>query len=247
MLGALFIALLLSLRFSHQPNLDLPSCQNAIVNGSAIAEGLINFNGTVNRNGQTVNKLEDIEGVRFPECEIMCGTGWQRETWSDIFNSLSGWLLPWLALTAQLPFQTRDKRRDLASVFLIIGTPILAMYSLLVTFYNGDWVQKQCRREEVIAKSREKLIHMDCVAEVLLGCQHIPLYVTNEEKLTRSTELKEDPLEDWWENVAENLRDTGRHVTPSLWAQLLLATISYVFTLIVAFGKIGGTMMLIPK
>jgi hypothetical protein len=240
MLVALFVALLLSLRFSHQPDIDFPNCQAAIQNGSAIADGLITYSGTVDRDGNLVNTLDKIEGVRFPECEIMCGTGWQREQWDDIFNSLSGWLLPWLALTAQLPFQTRDKVRDLGSVFLVIGSPILAMYSLLLTFYNAKWVREECRR--VVDRDGKNLDHMDSVAEVLLSCQHVPLELAkDEEKLVRSTEVK-DVEEDWWVNLAEMLRDTGRHASASLWAQLLLATISYVFTLIVAFGKIGGNL-----
>ena len=83
---------------------------------------------------------------------------------------------------------------------------------------------------------------MDSVAEVLLSCQHVPLELAqDEEKLIRSTEVK-DMEEDWWGNLAEMLHDTGRHATASLWAQLLLATISYVFTLIVAFGKTGGNL-----
>jgi hypothetical protein len=239
MLAALFVALLLSLRFSHQPDIDFPGCQEAIQNGSAIDQNRIGYNGTVDRYGNLVGTLDKIEGVRFPECEIMCGTGWQREKWDDIFNSLSGWLLPWLALTAQLPFQTRDKVRDLGSVFLVIGSPILAMYSLLLTFYNANWVRKECRK--VVDEDGKNSDHMDYVAEVLLSCQHVPLELaTDEEKLGRSTEVKEDKEEDWWGNLAEMLHDTGRHATASLWAQLLLATISYVFTLIVAFGKIGG-------
>jgi hypothetical protein len=239
MLAALFVALLLSLRFSHQPDIDLPDCQAAIQNGSAIAQGRITYSGTVDRYGNLVNTLDKIEGVRFPECEIMCGTGWQREKWDDIFNSLSGWLLPWLALTAQLPFQTRDKVRDLGSVFLVIGCPILAMYSLLSTLYNAKWVREECRR--VVDKEGKNSDHMDYVAEVLLSCQHVPLELAkDDEKLIRSTEVREDKEEDWWGNLAEMLCDTGRHATASLWAQLLLATISYVFTLIVAFGKIGG-------
>jgi hypothetical protein len=239
MLAALFVTLLLSLRFSHEPEIDFPSCQAAIQNGSAIADGLITYDGAVDRYGNLVSTLDKIEGVRFPECEIMCGTGWQRENWDDIFNSLSGWLLPWLALTAQLPFQTRDKLRDLGSVFLVIGSPILAMYSLLLTFYNAGWVREKCRE---LGKAGKNLDHMDYVAEVLMSCQHVPLELGEDQnKLDRSTKVK-NVEEDWWANLAEMLRDTGRHATASLWAQLLLATISYVFTLIVAFGKIGGDL-----
>jgi hypothetical protein len=241
MLVALFVTLLLSLRFSHDPEIDFPNCQAAIQNGSAIADRLITYDGTVDRYGNLVSTVDKIEGVRFPECEIMCGTGWQRENWDDIFNSLSGWLLPWLALTAQLPFQTRDKLRDLGSVFLVIGSPILAMYSLLLTFYNADWVRKNCGK--LGGEDGKNLDHMNYVAEVLLSCQHVPLELAkDEEKLDRSTKVTQDVEEDWWANLAEMLRDTGRHATAALWAQLLLAMISYVFTLIVAFGKIGGKL-----
>ena len=238
-LVALFVALLLSLRFSRQPQLDFPDCKAAILNGSAIARGNITYNGTVDRDGNLVGRLDKIEGVRFAECETMCGKGWQREEWNDIFNSLSGWLLPWLALTAQLPFQTRDKARDIASVFLVIGSPILAMYSLLQTFYNSNWIREQCRGvvENGDEQFAEKLEHMKYVAEVLDACQHAPMQVTNDVKLTHFARFGQT---DWWKNLAETLEDTGRKTSASFWAQLFLAGISYVFTLIVAFGEIGS-------
>ena len=77
------------------------------------------------------------------------------------------------------------------------------------------------------------------VADVLVACQHAPVNFIDPSLLEEIMEKNEEG-DKWWNDVAASLRDTERKVPASLWGQLLLAGLSYTFTLIVAFGIVGG-------
>src|SRR5437667_11914090 len=79
--------------------------------------------GAVDRNGNSVEFLNQTEGLRYTQCKAICGTGWERINWSQASTSLTAWLFPWLILVSQLPFQTSGKGQDVFSAFLFIGSP----------------------------------------------------------------------------------------------------------------------------
>ena len=52
--------------------------------------------------------------------------------------------LPFIALTAQFPYQAVTTWDNLMSAILILGSPALAAYSLIMTFLGTRWFRKQC-------------------------------------------------------------------------------------------------------
>ena len=75
-LGALiggYLTIQLALRFTREPQLDFPTCKAEIQNGT-IGQG-----GWVDRNGDDTEDKTLIMGVRYIQCQVACGAGWQRE------------------------------------------------------------------------------------------------------------------------------------------------------------------------
>ena len=197
--------------------------------------------GAVDRNGNSVQFLNQTEGIRYPQCKAICGTGWERINWSQASTSLTAWLFPWLILVSQLPFQTRGKGHDIFSAFLVIGSPILAMHSLLQTLYNSNWVHTRCKDTDVQNRYGDRT-HLKHVAFVLAACQQVPLSIIDQRLLASSIALHQN--ETWWEELADRLRHSGRRLPESLWPQIALVVGTFILTLIEAFGKVGGEMIL---
>jgi hypothetical protein len=196
-----------------------------------------NTTGAVDLHGNPVSSIGDAQGMTYPICYKRCGDGWQRDPWLSISAYLATWLIPWIALVGQLPFQTRSWIHDCLSASLMIGTPILAMHSLIITLRNSLWIHKRCREEEVVDRHDER--QMKNVAFVLSTCQQIPLKIQNRESLAYS--IVHQRNERWWGDLASHLRDTARVMPESLWPQMLLVLVTYGFTLSAGFSVVGGT------
>jgi len=130
--GSVFgpILILVSLSFASAGNdpVNFTQCEVNFFNGS------YDLIGAVELSGNPVFSLNQTQGLRYPQCESICGNGWQRHEWSEISAGLAAWLFPWLVLVSQLPFQTDGIPQDIFSAFLVIGSPIIAMY-ILFTHY----------------------------------------------------------------------------------------------------------------
>lgn len=206
---------------------------------SMFLSGQYGTTGAVDQNGNPVLFLNETRGLQYVECLKICGGGFETEDLTSVSGQLSGWLLPWLALTAQLPFQTRDQWQDIFTVFLVIGSPILAMYSLLLSLFNAKWAKERCARvARGILQGEGVSDHMNDVGLVLAACQHVPLEAQHEAMLHCSITVKEN--EKWWADLSKTLQDTARRFPASLWAQMGLAAITFTFTIINAFTTSGG-------
>lgn len=206
---------------------------------SMFLSGQYGREGAVDQNGNKVLFLNETRGLRYAQCLEICGSGFETEDLTSVSGQLTGWLLPWLALTAQLPFQTRDQWQDIFTVFLVIGSPILAMYSLLLSLFNAKWAKEKCARVARGTLQKEGVSdRMNDVGLVLAACQHVPLEVQHEAMLHCSIRVKEN--EKWWADLSKTLRDTARRFPASLWAQMGLAAITFTFTIINAFTTSGG-------
>ena len=202
-----------------------------------------NATGAVDINGNPVSSIDDAQGMNYATCYSLCGAGWQPDPWLSISAYLATWLLPWIALVGQLPFQTRSWKHDCLSACLMIGTPILAMHSLIITLRNSLWIHKRCREEEVVDRHDEG--QMRNVAFVLSTCQQMPLKIQNRENLAYSIVHRRNAK--WWGDFASHLRDTARVMPESLWPQMLLVLLTYSFTLSAGFSEVGGIPHLIEE
>jgi hypothetical protein len=211
------------------PSAQFDVCKDNFLNQS-------NTTGAVDLYGNPVSSILDAQGMTYATCYALCGDGWQPDSWLTVSAYLATWLLPWIALVGQLPFQTRNWKHDCLSACLMTGTPILAMHSLILTLSNSMWIHKRCREEEVRNRYDEK--EMKNVAYVLSTCQQVPLKIQNREHLAYSIIHRRN--EKWWSDLASHLRDTAREMPESLWPQMLLVLVTYGFTLSAGFAVLGG-------
>jgi len=203
---------------------------------SKFLSGEYGLSGAVDQNGNSVSSLNQTQGLRYQQCVEICGDGYQLEGWTGICSQVANSLLPWIALAAQLPFSTTDKWQDMFTVVLVIGSPILAMYSLLLSLFNAKWVKEDCGR--VARSTLHGEGHMNHVARVLAACQHVPLAIKDQRALCWSITGQEN--RNWWVKLAEMLKDKERGFPASLWAQIGVAALTYIFTIIDIFTNSEG-------
>jgi hypothetical protein len=212
------------------PTADLDQCKIDFLNLNTTV-------GAVDLYGHNVTSLQQIDGIRHSECDSLCGNGWQPYSWLQISSYLGTWLLPWIALVGQLPFQTKGQVHDCLSAILMVGSPILGMYSLILTFRNSLWIHGQVRLNDVVNRYGEEK-HLKSVAVVLAACQQVPLRIGNRLHLAYS--ILHCKNEEWWADMARHLRATARAMPESLWPQMALVAVTYAFSLSAGFYVVGG-------
>ena len=155
---------------------------------------------------------------------------------------MTNYFLPWLSLTAQLPFETGSQRGNVMSFCLAVGSPALVTYSLAITILNRSWVRRKfndlsvkAQTMSVIWKFKDYKGRIQSARFLLQETQQVPLRASQEQGWLSSLIVIPDNSA-WWEDLEKRLKSTRRGVTPSLVAQLLFAGIAYLFTIISSFA-----------
>ncbi|KAK5129946.1 hypothetical protein LTR08_002707 [Meristemomyces frigidus] len=217
--------------------------------------------GLVNIHGQLVPGLTtDTWGIDVETCFRYCSA-------SDIpyalnFNfqefaaSMTNYFLPWLALTAQLPFETGSPWSNVMSFCMALGSPALITYSLTVTIFNRYWIKERFSSLQHAAAENERIREglrapQNAAAEngrlgAALGERiKAALYLLQE---AQQVPLRASQVDGWlsslivlstnapfWRRLKKHLRSTRRVFTASLVAQMMFAGIAYLFTVISSF------------
>ncbi|KAI1367028.1 hypothetical protein F5Y08DRAFT_337099 [Xylaria arbuscula] len=198
------------------------------------------FNGLVDRAGDLLqNPLaapEIVAGINYNTCKQYCSYEQLSTVFSfQVFSAgATNYLLPWLALTAQLPFETGENEiiANVMSFCYAVGSPMLITYSLATTILNQHWLRGKFRKLE---GSERPLSQTSKNARIFLQeSQQLPLRLSQENGSLASLILLPDNA-DWWEKLKTNILLTRRGVTLSLIAQILVAVLSWVLTVISAF------------
>ena len=127
-----------------------------------------------------------------------------------------------------------------------IGSPAHTTYNLALTIQNRRWIRQLFEKLYTLSKEipgATSILHHKLLAARTLaqGGQQVSLRASQEDAWLSSLIilLQND---DWWKRVRRDLRNTRRGITPSLVAQLLVAFIAYIFTIVNAFKvDLGGT------
>lgn len=99
--------------------------------------------GGTNNRGIPVALSDTTTAISYQLCKKACGIGPAPTQWRTFSGQFSSWLLPWLALVSQLPFGAEDRLDNLIAVFLAVGSPTLAAYSLALTVLNRRWAARR--------------------------------------------------------------------------------------------------------
>lgn len=188
---------------------------------------------------------DDAWGITVDSCFDTCSDITSTFEFADFSASFTNWLLPWLALIAQLPFETNGPFEDLMSILLAVGSPALITYSLCVTIFNRARIAEKFRQLKEDAKNsciKDVYHHMidrlDIACYVLQESQQTPMRAWEGNGWLSSLIIL-DQNQPWWESVRKSLASTRRGVTTSLIAQNLFAIIAWVFTIAAAFSSLG--------
>ena len=161
-------------------------------------------------------------------------------------GTFTNFLLPWLALTAQLPYEARDAYKNIISFCLAVGSPALITYSLVLTILNRYWIRNQF--QELLERARDRGVNNKyrafnervAAAQYLLQeAQQVPLRASQDQGWLSSL-IVVPGNEEWWQNLKNRLAHSRRGVTVSLAFQLLAAILAWIFTVSAAFKSSLG-------
>ncbi|KAF7364269.1 hypothetical protein MSAN_01086700 [Mycena sanguinolenta] len=192
----------------------------------------------------TIQSSHDVWGVTYEACKAVCGGMVQSVNFSSAVVVLTTWLLPWIALIAQLPFEAGGWM-DLLSACLCVGSPALATYSLALTAFNRRYISNQFKqlKERAATDTQQNYRYMVERVEkadvVLKETQQCPMRADQRTGELASLVVLPD-RQNFWLIAEKDLKNTGRGFTYSFLAQTILAFMSYMVSLIVAVDSPQG-------
>jgi len=132
------------------------------------------------------------------------------------------------------------------SFFLAVGSPMLTTFSLFVAMLDRQLARSRFKKLKSkqeyknILEKHEKIRKRMKAAEYLLReAGHVSIRASNLDNwLTSLASL--DKNTDWWNRLHESLKSSSREVTPSLVAQISVAILAYVLTVIATFVSDHG-------
>ncbi|KAF2447526.1 hypothetical protein P171DRAFT_429156 [Karstenula rhodostoma CBS 690.94] len=205
-----------------------------------IAQGLVAQNGY--KPVKLVKGVWDAWGIDMMTCHAYC----DRRNFPMVFDfpiftsGVTNYLLPWLGLTAQLPYETGTVSGNFESFCLAVGSPMLTTFSLMSTTLNAHSTSKVFEAKFGNGKTEAEMREAVKAAEYFLcGSQQSPIRI----KEDRFRELfHEEParLRDRWVIVKQRLHNTRRQYTFSLVTQTSFAFIAWILTIIGSYATALG-------
>ncbi|EGN91775.1 hypothetical protein SERLA73DRAFT_173350 [Serpula lacrymans var. lacrymans S7.3] len=187
--------------------------------------------GGLDNNRQSV-PMANATAITYELCRVACGTAQEPFTWTNFSQQFSAWLLPYLALISQLPFGAKHRLDNLMSVFLTVGSPALAGYSLVLTVLNARWVT---RRFEAVSYPNKGY-----AVRILNGLQHAPLRIASEDSLLSSLVLLPHN-DDWWCELADYL-DYTHTWSISAATSIVWVIVAFIFTVVDSLGNVSDNI-----
>ncbi|PVF92988.1 hypothetical protein CPB86DRAFT_877490 [Serendipita vermifera] len=227
------------------PKANLSQCKEDIRNHILDYEPFL-----VAPDGSRTFNVNEAIGTDYATCKEYCGTSPSSFQWNVFSPQFTGWLLPFLALTAQLPYQSDGVWHNLMSLFLTVGSRQLAMYSLALTILSSRYAKQRLDHAFSQYPEPATLEHLLVlrnlkkeVFQTLRVSQQQPFELGDlrpyPPDLSDFTKTKAELL--WWTTVQKTLARSRRFFTASLATQAAWVIIAFSFTWVDAFGseKIG--------
>ena len=138
----------------------------------------------VDQRGMLTSDLAKAWGISYYSCKVFCGTEDNSEhyDWGFLSQGVSSWLILRLALTAQLPFETKDKTTSFIALLLTLGSLAFAAYSLALTILNAKRVNQKFRQIIDYIQNLHRPLQMKAVKatrSVLIEMQYVPIQIRN--------------------------------------------------------------------
>ena len=153
---------------------------------------------------------------------------------------VTNYLLPWLALTAQLPYEAGGVVPNIISFCMAVGSPMLITFSLMMTILNRRWFENKYRRLSRPYRNTTFATRLDGAHSLLEAAQQVPIRMALRNGWLASLILLPSN-EQWWSRLSSHVEATRRSLTLSLVAQSSVAVIAWVLTIIGSFGTALGS------
>jgi hypothetical protein len=188
--------------------------------------------------GQRTSNTSEAIGTDYNTCKAYCGTSGSTFHWNNFSTQFTGWLLPFLALTAQLPFESGGTWHNLMSLFISVGAPPLATYSLVLMLLNSRATKR--RLDFVFSRLMSNFLEYRPFLEKLNEKIYWTLRMSQQEPFELGNLRHPVPLTiemQWWTAVYDTLSRRKRWFSASLATQAAWAIIAFGFTWVDAFGS----------
>jgi hypothetical protein len=176
--------------------------------------------------GNPASNISTATAISYDLCKRACGTAPQPFKWPVFGPQFSAWLLPSLALVSGLPFGANNFSANWISVFLAVGSPALAAYSLALTVLNRRWVASRFKPHGYPNEHS--------AVQFLNSLQQSPLRVTAGPLLENHVTSPGEYCDRWWNQLAVQLERTH---TWSLAAatSITWVLVAYILTVVSSF------------
>ncbi|KAF2178908.1 hypothetical protein K469DRAFT_323210 [Zopfia rhizophila CBS 207.26] len=210
------------------------------------------YHGLVDRNGHRTDSFNASWGITASACYESCGSDklLQNTVPSDIVGDLVNLLLPWLALTAQLPYASSSAWGNIMSLLLAVGSPALVTYSLALTIFNRRhiWTRFERIYQEDSSSTMQGTLSKEAATPLKLlleaSLQEPLSHCHEREWLYRLGRFPRYRL--WWLNVGAALNASQRRVTLPFFVQIIIATVAWWLTIVANFYDWSATIPLEP-
>ncbi|KAJ7596010.1 hypothetical protein C8J56DRAFT_1022428 [Mycena floridula] len=174
--------------------------------------------------GHPITNVSDLFGINYKMCVSQCGAAPEAFSFPAFSTQFSSFMLPFLALTAQLPFGATNSADNFSTIALTIGSPTLAIFSLIITVLNSRWLKRRF--------ARISYPNTNYAVTVLINLQQSLLRVETEDSngcplLASLIVLPQN--DQWWRRGAETLMFTHTWSMVNI-ATVMWAIIAYLLT-----------------
>ena len=189
------------------------------------------------QHGRPTGILANAWGISYYSCKVLCGTedNGGYYDWGFLSQGVSSWLLPWLALTAQLPFETKGKTTNFIALLLAVGSPAVIAYSLASTILDARWINEKFRQIKEDSQTLNHPLQIDAIKAarfVLIEMRHVPIQIYNGPRREISQLIVHPDNWAWWCSLRQKLLITKRKWTYSLYAQVGWVCVSQLLAII---------------
>ncbi|KAL2048664.1 hypothetical protein N7G274_000576 [Stereocaulon virgatum] len=190
--------------------------------------------------GKPTGDASQAWGISYQACIDLCTA---EETsglynWGFLASSIASWLLPWLALNAQLPFATKDKSTNLMALLLAMGSPALITYSLALTILNAQQINRTFRYIKEININLNRHLQLKAIKAartILIETQHIPIQIYSGPRRELAQLVVHPQNWRWWCSLRDTIFLRKRKWTYSLYAQVGFVCVSQVLAITIFF------------
>ncbi len=187
--------------------------------------------------GKPTTDMSQAWGISYESCKHICGAHPGSYHWNSFSQGLTSWLLPWLALTAQLPFETKDKQTNFMALLLALGSPSLITFSLALTILNARCINQSFRhiKENNQSLRPRRDLQTQAIKDArvfLIESQHTPIQILNGPRREFAHLVVCPENWAWWRSLRTEIQKTKREWTYSLYAQLGWVCISQLVAIV---------------